>query len=83
MKMEINIRIINDDGNEIIKPVMLDTEIPEFDDFKDSSNFREIFDRYEKAVLKVRNTVAELATEEFLSELSKKKQLNEKRQWKE
>lgn len=33
---------------------------------------REIFDKYEKAVLKARNSAAELATEEYLSELSKK-----------
>jgi hypothetical protein len=83
MKMEINIKIIDNDGIEIIRPVVIDTEIPEFDEFKDSTNFREIFDKYEKAVLKARNTAAELASEEFLSELSKKKQLNEKKQRKE
>jgi hypothetical protein len=73
MKMEISIKITNDNGIETLKPLVVDTSIPEFDEFIDATNFREVFDKYEKAVLKARNTIAELATEEYLSELSKKK----------
>ena len=75
MKMEIIVKIINDDGTEIIKPVVIDTKIPEFGEFKDSNNFREVFHKYEQAVLKARNIAAELATEEYLTELSKKKSI--------
>lgn len=75
MKMEITVKIKNCDGSETIKPVIIDTEIPEFDEFKGPDNFREVFDAYEKAVLKARNSAAEIATEEYLAELSKKKHL--------
>lgn len=72
MKMEITVKIKNNDGSETIKPVIIDTEIPEFNEFKGPDNFREVFDVYEKAVLKARNSAAEIATEEYLVELSKK-----------
>ena len=75
MKMEITVKIKNDDGTETIKPITIDTEIPEFDEFKGPDNFREVFDKCEKSVLKIRNKAAELAIEEYLSELSKKKPL--------
>lgn len=73
MKMKITVEIENADGTKEIKPIVIDTEIPEFEEFKGAYNFREVFDKYEKAVLKARNTAAERATEEYLSELSKKK----------
>jgi hypothetical protein len=75
MKMKITVEIENDKGGKTIKPITIDTNVPDFDDFKGPENFREIFDKYEKAVLKARNIAAELATEEYLAELSKKKHL--------
>ncbi|MBE3102510.1 MAG: hypothetical protein IMZ47_09630 [Firmicutes bacterium] len=75
MKMKITVEIENEDGKMEIKPVIIDTDIPEFSEFKNSNNFREVFHKYEQAVLKVRNMAAELATEEYLSELSKKKSI--------
>ena len=72
MKMKITVEIENADGSKEIKPIVIDTEIPEFEEFKSPDNFREVFHKYETAVLKARNTAAELATEEYLSELSKK-----------
>ena len=73
MKIEITVKIKNDDGTETIKPITIDTDIPEFDEFKGSDNFREVFDKCEKSVLIIRNKAAELALEEYLTELSKKK----------
>lgn len=75
MEMKITVEFKNNDGTEIIKPVAIDTEVPEFDEFTGPDNFREVFDKYEKAVLKARNRAAEIATEEYLTELSKKKLL--------
>ena len=75
MKMEIIVKIKNDDGTEIIKPVVIDTEIPEFVEFKNANNFKEVFHKYEQTVLKARNIAAEHATEEYLTELSKKKSI--------
>lgn len=83
MKMKITVEIKNNDGTEIIKPVAIDTQVPEFDEFTGPDNFREVFDKYEKAVLKARNTAAEIATEEYLTELSKKKLLRKPRKSKE
>lgn len=83
MKMEITVKIKNDNGTETIKPITIDTNIPEFDDFKGPDNFREVFDKYEKAVLKARNEAAEIATAEYLTELSKKKPFRKPKQAKE
>lgn len=73
MKMKITVEIENDDGTKTIRPITIDTDIPEFEEFKGPDNFREVFDKCEKAVLKIRNKSVELAIEEYLSELSKKK----------
>lgn len=77
MKMKIIVKFENEDGTETVKPITIDTDVPEFDEFKGPDNFREVFDKYEQAVLKARNTAAEVATEEYLSELSKKKPMKE------
>ena len=74
MKMEIYVKFTDDKGNEIVKPVTVDADVPEFDDFTGPDKFLEVFNVYEKAVLKARNRAAEIATEEYLAELSKKKQ---------
>ena len=83
MKMEIIIKIKNDVGSETIKPIIVDTEIPEYEEFKGPDNFRETFDKYERAVLKARNAAAEIATQEYLTELSKKKAVQKSRKKKE
>jgi hypothetical protein len=72
MKMEITVRIKNTDGTEEIRPIVVGAEIPEFEEFTGPDNFREVFDKYEKAVLKIRNKAAESATDEYLSGMSKK-----------
>lgn len=75
MKMKITVEIENEDGSVEIKPIIVDTEIPEFEDYTGPDNFREVFHRCEKSVLKIRNQAAELAIEEYLAELSKKKSI--------
>jgi len=80
MKMKITVEIENDDGTKTIKPVIVDTEIPDYEEFKGPDNFRETFDKCEKAVLKARNTAAEIAIQEYLTELSKKKAVRKSRQ---
>jgi hypothetical protein len=73
VKMKITVEIEDADGTTEIRPIVVDTEIPEFEEFTGPDNFREVFDRCEKAVLKIRNQAAELAIEEYLTEMSKKK----------
>ena len=72
MKMKINIEFTDEQGDVIVKPTEIDTDVPDFDEFTSPDKFREEFDVYEKAVLKARNKAAEIATEEYLAELSKK-----------
>ena len=55
----------------------MDADVPDFSGFRGPDKFLEDFDVYEKAVLKARNKAAELATEEYLAELSKKKQMRQ------
>ncbi len=80
MKMKITVEIENGDGSKTIKPVIIDTEVPDFDEFKGPDNFRETFDKLEKVALKARNDAMEFAIEEYLSELSKKKAMQKSRQ---
>jgi hypothetical protein len=75
MKMKITVEIQNNSGDNTVNPITIDANIPEFEEFKDSSNFREVFHKYEQSVLKARNAAAELATEGYLTELSKKKSI--------
>ena len=72
MKMKMIVEIENTDGTKEIRPIVVDTGIPEFDEFTGPDNFREVFNKYEKAVLKIRNEAAELATAEYLAAVSKK-----------
>ena len=72
MKMKMTVEIENADGTKGIRPIVVDTEIPNFEEFTGPDDFREVFDKYEKAVLKIRNEAAELVTEEYLAAMSKK-----------
>lgn len=72
MIIEITVKIRKADGTEELRPVVIDAEIPEFDEFEGPQNFREVFHKYEQTVLEIRNKAARLATEEYLAELSKK-----------
>jgi hypothetical protein len=83
MKMEITVKIMNADGTEEIRPIVVDTEIPEHDEFTGPDNFGEIFHKLEQAVLKIRNEAAELAVEEYLSDMSKKKLIERPKNMKE
>jgi len=73
MKMRITVEIENEDGTKTVKPVVVDTDIPGYDDFKGPDTFLQDFDVLEKAVLEIRNKAAKEAVEAYLSEVSKKK----------
>jgi len=72
MKMKITVEIENEDGTKTIEPVVVDTEIPDYDDFKGPDTFLQDFDVLEKAVLKIRNDAAKEAVEAYLEDISKK-----------
>lgn len=77
MKMKITVEIENEDGTKTIEPVVVDTEIPDYDDFKGPDTFLQDFDVLEKAVLKIRNDAAKEAVEAYLEDISKKKLIPE------
>jgi hypothetical protein len=78
-KFKISIEIENKDGTKTVKPVTIETEIPDIDDFMVGENFRINFDSYEKAVLMARKEVVEIATKQYLEEASKKNSIVIKR----
>jgi hypothetical protein len=73
MKMQITVNIRNEDDSEITEPTVIEVDVPEFEAFTGPDKFGEVFDQYERRVLKARNEAIEAATEKYLSELAQKK----------
>ena len=73
MKVKITVNIENTDGSAAAEPTILDVDVPDFEEFTGPEKFGEVFDQYERKVLKARNEAVEAATEKYLSELAKKK----------
>ena len=73
MKMRIVVNIKNEDDSEVAEPTTIEVEVPDFEAFTGPDTFGEVFDQYERKVLKARNEAIEAATEKYLSELAKKK----------
>jgi hypothetical protein len=71
-KFKISVEIINDDGSKTLEPITVEKEIPSLEEFMIGENFRQNFDKYERAVLKARKEAVENATKEYLEEASKK-----------
>jgi hypothetical protein len=73
MKVQIIVNIIHEDHSEATESTAIEVNVPEFEAFTGPENFGEVFDHYERTVLKARNEVVAAATEKYLSELAKKK----------
>jgi uncharacterized protein YehS (DUF1456 family) len=73
MKMQITVNIKNEDNSEVAEPTTIEVNVPEFEAFTGPDKFGEVFDQYERKVLKARNEAIEVATEKYLSELGQKK----------
>jgi hypothetical protein len=72
MKMQIAVNIKNGDDKSVTEPTLIEIDIPDFEAFTGPDKFGEVFDQYEREVLKARNAAIEAATENYLSELAKK-----------
>jgi len=70
-KLEITVRIKNDDGNSIIQKTS-EKEIPDIEEF-DKQGFRTSFDQIERAFLTGRKEVTDDAVSDYLELISKKK----------
>ena len=69
--MIVNIK--NDDGTIGAESATIEVEVPNYEAFTGPEKFGEIFDQYERRVLEARNAVVKAATENYLSEMTKKK----------
>ena len=73
MKLAITVKLNHADGTAALDPTTIEVEVPDFEDFTGPERFGEVFDQYERRVLKARNEAIEAATEKYLGELVKKK----------
>lgn len=76
MKLEISVKFIDEDGSEAIKPVIIDTSVPGFDDFHDVNDFLPVFHQLEQAGLELRDETFSTALTHYLEEMSKKNSPN-------
>ena len=67
MCLRFRAEIIDDNGERVSKPVEIETEVPNSEEYGDKSRFYEIFDQYERAALESRNQAAEEITESYLN----------------
>lgn len=79
MKFEITMKFVDESGQEVTNPLVVDTPVPDFDDFHDVNDFLPVFDQLEKAGLKLRDQSFAAALSQYLEELSKKNSLDTKR----
>ena len=73
MKIQMIVHIKNDDGTFGADSTAIEVDVPNYEAFTGPENFGEVFDQYERKVLKARNEAIEVATEKYLSELAQKK----------
>ena len=73
MKIQMIVNIKNDDGTIGAESATIEVEVPNYEAFTGPEKFGEIFDQYERRVLEARNAVVKAATENYLSEMTKKK----------
>jgi len=73
MKLAITVNLKKADGSAATETTTIEVEVPDFEDFTGPERFGEVFDQYERTVLKARNEAIGAATEKYLSELVKKK----------
>lgn len=73
MKLEISVKFIDECGLEVIKPVIIDTSVPNFDDFHDVNDFLPVFDQLERSGLRLRDEAFSIALTQYMETLSKKK----------
>src|SRR5947209_411092 len=72
MKVQIIVNITHEDHSQAAESTAIEVNVPEFEAFTGPENFGEVFDQYERNVLKARNEAVAAATENYLSELAKK-----------
>jgi len=72
MKMQIIVKIEQEDGSALTDPTAVEVNIPEIEAFDSPEVFDKVFDGCERGVLEARNGVVEEAIEKYLSVVAKK-----------
>lgn len=67
MRLRFTAEMIDDNGERISNPVEMEAAVPNLEEYGEKSRFYEIFDRYEKSALEMRNQVAEEITQSYLN----------------
>ena len=73
MKMQIIVKMKNEDGSELTEPTTMEVNIPGVEAFTGPEVFGQVFDQYEREALEARNSVMKEASEKYVSEVGKKK----------
>jgi hypothetical protein len=73
MKMQITVKIKQEDGSALTDPTTVEVDIPEVEAFTGPEVFDDVFDGCERGVLEARNGVVEEAMGKYLSVVAKKK----------
>lgn len=68
MKVRLMAEITDDNGKKLMKPIEIETKVPDIEEFGDKSQFYQVFDRYEKPVLAARTQLMEKLTKEYMDE---------------
>ena len=67
MKIQMTAKITDDNGHEITRTIEKEAIIPDISEYGEMESFSEIFQRYEKPTIQIRNELAEEITEEYLN----------------
>ena len=68
MKVRLMAEITDNNGKKVMKPIEIETEVPDIEEFGDKSQFYEVFDRYEKPVLAAHTQFMEELTKRYMNE---------------
>ncbi len=66
MKVQFTAKVIDDEGKNVTKTIEAETTVPDISEFGNASTFLDVFDRYEQAVLNIRNQTAADLTQAYL-----------------
>ncbi len=66
MKVQFTAKVTDDDGKTVTKTIEAEAAVPDISEFGDASTFLTVFDRYEQAVLNVRNQTPAELTQAYL-----------------
>lgn len=73
MKMRIRVTLHDEEESEVTEATTMEVQVPDFEAFTGPDTFGEVFDKYERKVLEVRNEVVKTATEKYLDGMAQKK----------